>query len=148
MTQTSTKLMIFAISFCLLHISPTHASEWLCAAIGAKTITILKNKVVAGDMETATPPAKLSDLSKIGGRLSNKYGTFDFENLSYYETDEFLEFMGQKIKRRNDGSISIMEYYDFTGNKSEKTGQLVLRIQHGGASLTYDLIAYQCDALG
>jgi hypothetical protein len=146
MKRISIKVIGLIVGIHGLNITSVQASEWLCAAIGGKTISIVGTRVFTED-KRGTPTAKLSDVSKIGGRFSDKHGSFDFENLSYYESDDFIEFMGQKIKRRNDGSISIMEYYDFSGFKSEKMGKLVVRVQNGGASTHYHLRAYQCDAL-
>ena len=93
------------------------------------------------------PAGKLSNVSDKGGKFSNKHGSFDFKNISFYESNRFLIFIGQETIRSREGVIQHIANYDFNGDKKDKSGILVIRSTRGMAT-SYNLTAFNCDWLG
>ncbi|MDP7407637.1 MAG: hypothetical protein QF495_12975, partial [SAR324 cluster bacterium] len=81
-----------------------------------------------------------------GGKWSTQNGSVEFENISYFEGNQYIVFMGQKIYR-NEGVINGITNFDFNGDKLDKSGKLVIRFTRGMA-LSYNLTALNCDWLG
>ena len=146
MTRIGTKLLGLMCGIYAFNITPTHASEWLCSPIGGNATTILDRVVTETSSISNVPAGKISNLSDKGGTYSNKYGSFDFENISYYDGNRFVVFIGQETHRSGEGVINYIANYDFNGDTLDKSGTLVIRSTQGMAT-TYNLIAYNCDLL-
>ena len=147
MTRIGTRLLGLMFGIYALNFTPVQASEWLCSPIGSNATTILNKVVTETSSSSKVPTGKLSNLSDAGGKFSNKNGSFEFENISYYEGNKYLGFLGQRTIRSGEGVIQYIANYDFNGNKLDKSGVLVVRSTRDMA-FSYNLTAFNCDLLG